>query len=186
MSTHDLSFIQKRGDRSISDIPAGGIAGVVVGIILIVLISIWCCCPCWKNQQPILSKEENYKEDVGNERGVSLDTLEPQQMGNITATANTSAGSMRNVPIVNPVMPGVHTRHNYFNSTYSAIGNMEVPEADGKGRGGRFNELDGTPGLQRPAVMDTRSTTSSPPSYDQISPPTIAVPESIMQSQKKT
>lgn len=204
MSSHDLSFIHKRDDVSISDIPAGGIAGIAIGIVLIVLVSIWCCCPCWKKQKPILSRDDTYKEDVGHERGVVMGSLDSQKTENTMTTGYTKTDPAGTVPIVSPMSTGdpsgygIGSNPSDRSTTISALSmnsptlahqnNMSsqpsspdnsargVPEVDGRSHGGRINELDGAPGLYEAANTPSSIVMSPPPRYEQIPRRAVAPP----------
>lgn len=49
----------------------GPIIGIVLGVLVIVALSIFCCCPCWKKggARPKALRSDSGGEDVGNEIG---------------------------------------------------------------------------------------------------------------------
>lgn len=210
--SHDLSFIHKR-DAEISDLPGGAIAGIVIGIILIVLVSIWRCCPCWKKQRPIDSRDE-YKEDVGHERGVVMGSPDVSKAGNtgydkqgstkatIVSPMTTGDGSgygMRGgagdrSTVVSAISAGENSPENDIRPNHASHVESSsvprIPEVDGRSHGGRINELNAAPGLHEAANTEAPQALSPPPRYDQIPRRPVAaelpaeLPASVPQSEK--
>lgn len=204
--THDLSFIHKRDDVELSDIPAGGIAGIVVGIILIVLVSVWCCCPCWKKRSPILSRDE-HKEDDGQERGITMNGVDPQKTGDTTYSKNTSTATAGISPMTtgdgsgygmrggagdrSTIVSALSTGDTIRGDEYCArelpsavdgpnnTGLPGITEVDGRSHGGRINELNAAPALYEAPNTPPQTALSPPPRYEQIPRRPVAAPAAM-------
>lgn len=211
MSTsNDLFFLRKRDGIDDVELPPGAVAGIVIGILLIVALSIFFCCPCWKKKQNPRSISEPRQEDVGNEKGLGQDGINAQKTGNSSYNSSSRRTGDDRDTIVSAMSTsdGNHldirgglgdatTPVSALSTGNGTVGSNELHgrnyytglnEADGLGVGGGATEVDGRDFGGRVNEMDAApglyeagsAGLSPPPRYEQIHRKPIAAPTPVV------